>query len=103
MRNTVLNILVSVRLSTTQPMWSNTQPWLISGSSWIGPMTLNGKLLIFNNLHLVDIRYTKCYTSRVMETKKTYRVCGIVVRNWHMLLIVTSPFWLLIPLAVSSK
>jgi len=30
-----------------------------------------------------------------METKKKYRVCGIVVRNWHMLLIVTSPFWLL--------
>ena len=30
-------------------------------------MTLNGKLLIFNNLHLVDIRYTKCYTSRVMK------------------------------------
>jgi hypothetical protein len=38
-----------------------------------------------------------------MKPNQQIRVCGIVVRNWHMLLLVTSPFWLLIPLVVYSK
>jgi len=35
-----------------------------------------------------------------MKNNQQIRVCGVVVREWHMLLLATSPFWLLIPALV---